>query len=409
MMIDPLDLTADNLVALPPMPMDGAEQAARGAALLALAAETERAEWASGLKDAQVRDVAGPGFIPAPVQLNPHQQLLAEAAQARGLSARAVPSSQVTRNPLPRMVLMIDAPGGPVVYHSQFLSWLGPDGRVNRPVNGPRTFDLLDKVKTKRHLLANGIPVPAGQAFRREDLAGAFRYAAACEGELCVKPVNGANGHNVLPCLRTAEDVRSACLAVAAEHTAFLIEESVPGQAWRFFYVRPAIVGIKLGRPANVVGNGFNTIRDLAAIAASERLRRLGPGARPQLEIHPLHQEIILRRQGVTEETVPSAGQRVFLSSLSNGSQGADSLARPESVHPALTERVKDAIELFTGVQAVAADVIIADPADPASALSVVEINAAPSLVAYHRPAEGPVQDVAGAIADLLVTLREPN
>ena len=149
-----------------------------GAALLALAAETERAEWASGLKDAQVRDVAGPGFIPAPVQLNPHQQLLAEAAQARGLSARAVPSSQVTRNPLPRMVLMIDAPGGPVVYHSQFLSWLGPDGRVNRPVNGPRTFDLLDKVKTKRHLLANGIPVPAGQAFRREDLAGAFRARA---------------------------------------------------------------------------------------------------------------------------------------------------------------------------------------------------------------------------------------
>lgn len=408
-MVDPLDLTAGSLDALPPMPMDQAEQATRQADLLAFAVEAETSGWAALLNDAAVPDPPRPGFIPAPVRLNPHQQLLADAAQARGLHAQAVPSSQVTRNPFPRMVLMIEAPGGPVVYHSQFLSWLGPDGRVNRPVNGPKTFDLLDKAKTKSQLQAHGVSVPAGQAFRREDLGRALRYAAECAGELCVKPVNGANGINVFPCLRTAADVRNACLAVAAQHSVILIEASVPGQAWRFFYVRPAIVGIKLGRPASVLGNGFNTIRDLAAIAASERLRRAGPDAGPQLQIPPLHREIVLRRQGVTEETVPAAGQRVFLSSLSNGSQGAESLARPESVHPALADRVKSAIEVFTGVQAVAADVIIADPADPASAFSVVEINAAPSLVAYHHPAEGPVQDVAGAIIEMLVALRAPN
>lgn len=401
-----LHSAAADPVALPPMPLDVEEITLRRRTLLAMAEEARALSFAEAAERW--------GFVPpsppeprrpSDAGLNAHQKLLAEAARARGLRAEAVPGQRVTYHPQPFTALAIETPAGTVIYHHQVLSWAGPDGRVVTPVNGPATFDLMDKARTRHLLGAAGVPILRGAVFRRSMLADALACAAEEEGELCVKPIDGSNGDLVQPCLRTAEDIRDAIVRIGHLERPFLMEESVAGEAWRFFYVRPEVVGIKLGRPASVVGNGFNTVRDLVAIADADRVRRAVPGHSGPLGDDPVQRAIVLRRQRLDETDVPERGRRVFLSSLSNGSRGADSLARPDAVHPRLVERVKRAIEAVSGVQEVAADVIIGDPGDPEAALSFLEINAGPSLLAYHHPAEGPVQDVAGALADLLTRL----
>lgn len=404
----PIAVPADP-VALPPRPLDASERLARRQALLVMAEE------ARPLSFPEVAErwgyVPPPRSTPSstsPDDLNPHQKLLAAAAQARGLRAEAVPGRRVTYSPWPFAALAIEAPSGTIIYHHQMLSWAGPDGRVVTPVNGPATFDLLDKARTRQRLVQAGVPIARGAVFRRSALAEALAYAADEDGELCAKPVDGSNGDLVQPCLRTAEDIRDAILRLANLARPVLLEESVAGEAWRFFYVRPDIVGVKLGRPASILGNGFNTVRDLVAIADADRIRRAVPGHSGPLADDPTHRALILRRQNLSEEAVPEAGRRVFLSALSNGSRGADSLARPGDVHPAVTDRVRRMIETIPGVQAVAADVMLSAPGDPDTPLCVLEINVGPSLLSYHHPAEGPVQDVAGAIADLLMRLDRP-
>ncbi|MDR3515918.1 MAG: hypothetical protein P4M00_08885 [Azospirillaceae bacterium] len=294
-------------------------------------------------------------------------------------------------------------------YREQRLSWAAADGGPGEPINGTAHALLRNKHRTKAVLAQAGIPVPPGAVFASSDLERALLYAAEMPGEVCVKPNTGSLGDLVFPALRHATEIFDACVAVATCHDELLIERSVSGEVWRFFFVRPAIVGMKLSRPANVVGDGKSTIAALIDAKHSERRRRRVPG---HSDIPAGHaRDFMLTRQGWDLEAIVPAGRRVFLHPASNGAMGADSITDADALHPGYAEWIRAACAAVPDLLFSAADVVIQDPkAAPAAVPTmenfwVLELNASPGVQPFHYPWEGPAQDVCGALIALLCEL----
>jgi cyanophycin synthetase len=275
-------------------------------------------------------------------------------------------------------------------------------GELGDHLNGRSRLIMRDKAATKRALAAAGLPVPQGRLFSRDEAYAAMAYAASLGRVLCVKPNTGAKGRLVFPACHSVAAVAEAFERVAAHFDEVLVEESIPGDIFRYFYVAPRVVGVKLSRPASVVGDGRLTIEALIARKNDERAARGLPGHFPLTIDLDLHMTIA--QQGFELATVPPAGRRVTLRSNSNVSAGADTIECVDVVHPSYAREVEAACRAIPGARIVAAEVKILDCRQPAAPRNhrFIEVNSAPALVQFHHPWEGRPQDVAGAVVAYL-------
>ena len=196
---------------------------------------------------------------------------------------------------------------------------------------------------------------------------------------------------------------------VAEEYQKILVEQSVKGDLIRFFYVRPAVVAVKLSRPASVVGNGVSTLAELIDAKNRYRIQRAVPGHEQILIDASLLEFLTLSAR--TLDDVPAAAERVFLRATSNGATGADSIAYDDRLHPSYRRLIQDACNAVAGLNVSAVDVVIENPAVPATGNNywILELNRNPGLTPYHFPWKGRGQDVSGAILDFLGRYDPPN
>ncbi len=273
-------------------------------------------------------------------------------------------------------------------------------------LNGPEPHRIVDdKQLTKDLLAAVDVPTPAGRVFTRDQVTEALIYAADQTVELCVKPNQGRQGDLVFPGLRSAHDVATAIAAVIRDYDDVLIERSVPGQVWRFIYVDGQIVGVKMSRPASVLGDGQSNVTQLIAAHRAERLRRQVVGHHDLRVGHAA--DFMLARQGMTYDSVPAAGQRVYLHPASNGAMGADSISIPGLLHDSYLDSAMRGFKAIPGLLAGSIDMVVGDATVPATAdnHAVLEVNGRPGLLPYHYPWEGPPQDVTTPIVHLMMRL----
>ena len=201
---------------------------------------------------------------------------------------------------------------------------------------------------------------------------------------------------------------RAAFAAVGERHNRVLIEETVSGTVYRFLCLAGRVIAIRFGRPANVEGDGTHTIADLVELKNAER--RLNPGHAGTLLQLGQGERMFLRQAGLEPDQVPEAGKLIFLSSLSNLHQGADTIDVTDAVHQSYIELVEHAVNLLPGLVLCGCDIAIQDTSLPATGDSyhILEINGGPGLGDHHYPWRGQPQDVAGAIIDYLANLTHP-
>lgn len=278
-----------------------------------------------------------------------------------------------------------------------------PWGRLGRNVNHEASLLIADKYKTKKFLEDNGFSVPKGQFFRRRKIEEAYQAFDTFSGPICVKPNHGSEGHCVFPGIRDRVWYKKAIDAVAEHYPTIVIEESIEGEHFRFFYVQPDVVGIRYGLPANVIGDGVSTIAELAEAKNAERVRR----ALPTHPVFPIDEKVreYLERHGRSLEDVPEASERVFIQGVSNATAGADSFLLWDEVHPSYREVVEQACAAIPGLLFSGVDIIIKDIAQPAAPGNhwFLEINSNPAISSFYYPWEGEVVDVAGKILDMLI------
>lgn len=272
-----------------------------------------------------------------------------------------------------------------------------------RFVNASCRAMTLDKMASKIVLGVLGVPSPEGRAFDHGDLDAAQDYALSRRRPVCVKPVNGSLGAGVFPNLSDPPLIRSALERLAQRKRRILVEDHVPGEAARFFFIHPRVVGIRLDRPANVEGDDVSTVARLLRDKNRIKRRRTGQKA-VRIGADELR---VLAAQGLGPGSIPERGRRVLLREASNASLGGDSLAAPEGLHPGYAAEIERLCLALPGLRIVAVDTVIRRPSLPPSpeGYNVLELNANPGMVQFRFPWEGRPLDLGPPIIQSLAAV----
>ena len=256
-----------------------------------------------------------------------------------------------------------------------------------------------DKSLTKAILDRAAVPVPQGVMAETEQIALEFFEAAG--GPVVVKPLDGNQGKGVSVDLRTADEVSHAFENAWRYSRRVVVEQFFHGQDYRVLVIDGNMVAAAARVPAQVVGDGSHTVRELISIANLDPRRGTRHG-RPMstIEIDAILLAC-LKKQGFQLESVPAPGKVVLLRDNANLSTGGSAIDVTDSVHPSMKlmcERAARAV----GLDICGVDLVVPDIAAPYVTGGVVEVNAAPGLRMHHWPSEGQSRDAGGEIVHML-------
>jgi cyanophycin synthetase len=258
-----------------------------------------------------------------------------------------------------------------------------------------------DKDATKRILTDARIPVPMGEITDSVDnLVGAISLLGF---PLVVKPLDGNHGNGATIGVQSYEE------AVAAFHRAkefsqkVIIEKLITGSDFRVLVVNYKFVAAALRTPASVVGDGKRSIRELVDMINSDPKRgKEHDNVLTKISTDDVCLEL-LAKKGMTLDSVPHDGERVFLKPTANLSTGGTAEDVTERVHPrnrVLFERIARTI----GLDICGIDIMAPDLSTPLkeNGGAVIEVNAAPGLRMHLEPTMGTPRNVAEPIVDML-------
>ncbi len=335
---------------------------------------------------------------------------IVQALAERGIAYQYLRPEQIT-NPqvAKRIIAEFHINGKTYYFGGGALRVSDPRGlRVPGPViDGRKSNFVRKKDVVKSFLRKHGLNVPRGRVFSRDarNEAESFfaTFAPTLADGVCVKPADGGWGNLVHLEIRDVDSFRDAFAAVSERYARILVEETIRGSVYRFNGLAGRVVAVEFQCPANVEGDGTHTIAELVRIKNAERRRHPTHGSPLRLGRWQL---AFLRRDGFRPDDVPKAGERVFLSHLSNLHQGGEHSDATDEVHDSYVELIEHVLKQLPGLVLVGVDTIIRDASVPATGDNyyVLEMNCCPGFSTSHYPWRGQPRDVAGAIVDYLVT-----
>jgi cyanophycin synthetase len=258
-----------------------------------------------------------------------------------------------------------------------------------------------NKQLTRTLLAGAGVPVPQGEVVRT--VRGAVEAAARLGWPVVVKPLDGNHGRGVTLDIVTEDGVRDA-FARAAEHgRRIIVEQQLTGRDHRILVVNGRVVAVAERVPAHVVGDGASTVGQL--IETVNRDPRRGVGHEQVMTRISVDEHVIglLRRAGLTLESVPARGVTVFLRDTANLSTGGTAVDRTDDIHPDNAAIARRAV-LTLGLDVAGVDFLATDITRSVRETGggIVEVNAAPGFRMHLEPSVGQARDVARPVIDML-------
>jgi GNAT-family acetyltransferase (TIGR03103 family) len=315
---------------------------------------------------------------PAPAEaLNPYARIIIDEARRRGVS-----------------VEIIDAEGG-----FFRLAYGGRSIRCREALTDLTSSVALsicdDKAVTRRIVEQAGISVPA--QLETED-AGEIERFLAEHGALVVKPARGEQGRGVAVGVETPEAVAAAVDNARRICDRVLVEAFSRGEDLRLIVIGFELVAAAIRRPAQVVGDGRSTVRQL--IAKVSRRRAAATAGESQI---PLDDETLrcIGDAGSSLDEVLPDGQQLSVRKTANLHTGGTIHDVTDEVHPDLAAAAVTAARVID-IPVVGIDLIVASHTEPNYVF--IEANERPGL-ANHEP-----QPTAERFIDLLfpLSMRDP-
>jgi cyanophycin synthetase len=257
-----------------------------------------------------------------------------------------------------------------------------------------------DKDLTKSLLKACGVPVPEGTLVNSPEQA--WEAAQDIGLPVAVKPYDGNHGRGVTLDLSEQSSIETA-FHVAKEQSggSVIVEKFIPGNEHRLLVVGKRVVAAARGESAWVTGDGQSTVTQLVNSQINSDPRR---GEAEELPLSPIEPEkspevqLVLRRAGLTPESVPANGQRVLIQR--NGNVAWDVT---DEVHPTVAAAAALAARVV-GLDIAGIDMVLEDCTKPLKSQqgAVIEVNASPGLLFHIKPAVGTPRNVGKAIVEHL-------
>jgi cyanophycin synthetase len=254
-----------------------------------------------------------------------------------------------------------------------------------------------DKDMTKRLLEACGVPVPKGLLV--QSAAQAWEAAQSIGTPVAIKPLDGNHGRGVSLDLCTQVEIESAFALAQRESRSLsvIVESFISGDEHRLLVVGKEVIAAAKGEAVWLIGDGVQTIDELAEQQINTDPRRGDGEDFPLNLMRPSQSEEIileLARVGLTADAIPIAGRRVLISR--NGNVAFDVTS---DVHPTVAHAAALAARAV-GLDIAGVDMVLEDCTRPMGSqrAAVIEVNASPGLLAHIKPANGAGQPVGKAI-----------
>lgn len=263
---------------------------------------------------------------------------------------------------------------------------------------------MENKLVTKKVLEKNNIKVPKGGYYENiEDALGDYyKYKG---NQIVVKPksTNFGIGITIFKGDFTKEEYNRAVEIGFENDNEILIEEFIKGKEYRFLVINDEVCGILHRVPANVVGDGKSTIRELVEEKNKNPLR--GKGYKTPLEKISLGEaeEMFLRESNKDFDYVPLENETVYLRENSNISTGGDSIDFTDDIDDSYKEiAIKAARSVNAKITGV--DMMISDIKEKVSSnnYGIIEINFNPAIHIHSYPYKGLNRKVAEKVLKLL-------
>jgi glutamate--cysteine ligase len=270
---------------------------------------------------------------------------------------------------------------------------------------------MENKVVTKKILAENGIRVPKGFDYS-DNLSAKTDYLLFFNKAVVIKPksTNFGEGITILKENNNKTVFERAVDIAFSFDSSILIEEFIEGKEFRIFVMNDEVVGILYRVPANVTGNGRQTIRELVIEKNQDTLR--GKGYRTPLEKIGFDEAelIFLNTQGKNFETIPAENETVFLRENSNISTGGDSIDFTDEI-PESYKKIAVRAAQALNVKITGLDMIIPDYTREATIdnYAIFELNFNPAIHIHCHPFKGKNRRLNEKLLDLLGFPAEGN
>ncbi|MBI3838251.1 MAG: cyanophycin synthetase [Planctomycetia bacterium] len=293
--------------------------------------------------------------------------------------------------------------------NSESLAQLGNGARQRRirAAETDRTGAIAesiaqDKELTRTLLRQVGLPVPAGRPVN--DAEDAWEAAVEIGLPVVVKPQCGNHGNGVVIGVSKREQIEAAYHFAVTLAKGVMVEELAHGAEHRLLVVGGKLVAATRGKPAFVIGDGRQTVRELIESQLNSDPRR---GRDLSCPLWPIELDatvlLVLEQEGHRVDSVPPEGKKVIIQR--NGNLAEDVT---DAVHPEVA-RMASLAARVVGLDVAGIDIIADDISRPLEAQGgvVIEVNAGPGLQMHVEPESGTPRPVGDAIVATLFSQGE--
>lgn len=245
-----------------------------------------------------------------------------------------------------------------------------------------------DKEDTKYLLAQAEIPVPKGDIVRSE--AGLKEVCQELGFPLVIKPIDGNHGRGVTTDIQNWEQALIGFEIAKRISSSVIVEQFIKGEDYRILVINHRMVAAAKRLPAQVIGDGIQSVAQLIEITNSDPRRGFGH----EKVLTSIHVDDItikqLSVQNLTLESVPFKSQTVVLKDTANLSTGGTSVDVTDSVHPSIVF-MAERISRIVGLDICGIDFMTTDISSPVNETrgAVIEVNAGPGFRMHLAPAEG--------------------
>ncbi len=216
-----------------------------------------------------------------------------------------------------------------------------------------------------------------------------------------IKPIDDKQGANVYLDIYTQKQYKQTLEDIynfyGTKKIELLVEQMFIGDEYRILATQEKILSVIKRLPANVVGTGTHTIKELI------KIKNQNPTRIEVVTYKPItidsNLESYLKNQDLSLESIPEKNSRIFLlphTSLDMG-LGGDTIDVTDTVHPSVTDTVSKIMKSIPGLSLAGIDYMTTDiesEQTPANYIAI-EINTSPCLDWNQYPLEGPQRPIA--------------
>lgn len=247
-----------------------------------------------------------------------------------------------------------------------------------------------NKYQTESLLRKKNIQTTKSNIFNQDDYFKAKNFVEKYNEYLVIKPNLLSGGRGITLEVNNNNFEQAWDVAINAcidekKKTEILVQEQLEGIESRFIVINGEFQSAMLRVPANVIGDGKNTINELIDMKNLERKKN------PHLKRLPIKKDYqtvyLLSLQNKNLEYIPKNNEIIFLRQSSNVSQGGDNYEISHLVSKRMIELSELSVQAIPGLNTAGIDILYTSFTDPSP--KVLEVNPAANLRMHHYPWKG--------------------